>query len=150
MLVRRIPPLAVLVALSMSVACGDNGPDPLTLDDLVGTWRATQFVFTKQSDPSRFFDLIQNSGVVTIVIAANGTYSGQQSAFGVTETFSGTITVSGSFVSLTDDEDPGDPTDFAASLTGNTLTLATSDAEFDFDFDGTDEPASLTAVFQRD
>jgi hypothetical protein len=58
--------------------------------------------------------------------------------------------VSGSFVSLTDDEDPGDPTDFAASLTGNTLTLATSDAEFDFDFDGTDEPASLTAVFQRD
>ncbi len=147
---RRIPSLAALVALSMGVACGDsNAPDPLTLENLVGTWRATQFLFTQQSDPSTFFDLIQNSGSVTITIAANGTYVGQQSAFGNTETLSGTITVSGSFVTLTDDDEPGDPTQFAASLIGNTLTLTSSDFTFDFDFDGTDEPATLTAVLQR-
>ena len=148
--VRRIPPLAVLVTLGMGVACGDsNAPDPLTLENLVGSWRATQFLFTQQSDPSTFFDLIQNSGTVTITISANGTYVGQQSAFGSTETSSGTITVSSRFVTLTDDDEPGDPTQFAATLTGNTLTLTSSDFTFDFDFNGTEEPATLTAVFQR-
>jgi hypothetical protein len=49
---------------------------------------------------------------------------------------------------LTDDADPDTPL-LTGTLSGQRLDFETDDAEFDFDGDGTDEPAHVSAVFTR-
>lgn len=147
----RLLPLALAATLGVSVACGDsNGPDgDLTLADLVGTWSATKFELTKQSNASVSIDLVAAGGSFTLTVSADGAFTGQQSLFGFSDTFSGTVSVSGNVLTLTDSENPADVTEVVASLSGNTLTLTSDDLAFDFDFDDVDEPANLEAILQR-
>ncbi len=145
----RIVSVLAAAAVTVTAACSEsNGVDDLTLADLVGTWNATQFVLTNQSNASQSFDLIQNGGSFTITVAANGTFTGQQSLLGFVDAFAGTVTISGNVLTLTDSEDPTDVTEIVASLSGNTLTLTSSDLAFDFDFDDVDEAADLLAVLR--
>ncbi len=136
------------VAVAGAVACGDS--TGVTVSDITGTWNASSVVFTNLANPSQKSDLIADAdGTLTITFSANGDFS-------ITltvppdqpETDVGTVEVRGDTLTLAE-SGQGSPTDFIASLSGNTLTLTTDDEEFDFDDDGTDEPASLRVVLQR-
>jgi hypothetical protein len=65
-----------------------------------------------------------------------------------TESVTGPVALEGSTVILTDNEDPDLPL-LSGTVVEQRLVLETEDAEYDFDGDGTDEPARVSAVFVR-
>ncbi len=142
--------VAVLAVAASVAACGDStgvGNVPEVVD-LAGTWNATVVEFTNQANASEKIDLIAEGATIVLTIMANGDY-----ALTVDEPMEapsvevGTITIDGNTLTLSGTgESSADA--FTFNLSGNTLTLTTDDDEFDFDDDGTEEPASLRAVFQ--
>jgi hypothetical protein len=59
---------------------------------------------------------------------------------------SGTVTVSGNSITITDDSSPGDAAVGTFTLSGNTLTITAQD---EFDFGAGEVPATLVLVMQR-
>ncbi|HEX9632829.1 MAG TPA: hypothetical protein VGA02_10225 [Gemmatimonadales bacterium] len=133
----------VLAAGAMVVAvaaCGDS--TGITVEDLVGTWEATEIVFTNSANTSESVDVIDLGASLTVTINSAGTVStvfddGQ----GGTDSDSGTLSVDGSTLTV------GGET-FEAERSGDVLIL-TGDGEWDFDEDGTDDPATLTIRLVR-
>lgn len=130
--------VAPLVA-GLALACGSDVAE----EDIVGTWNATDFVFSNFEDPVVDFDVIDAGGDITIILRADGTYT-------ITSVFldlddDGDWVLNGDV--LTFDDGTVDESAFDVSLDGNTLTIHGEDLEFDFG-DG-DEPAQLDATFVR-
>lgn len=133
----------VLAAGAMVVAvaaCGDS--TGITVEDLVGTWEATEIVFTNSANTSESVDVIDLGASLTVTINSAGTVStvfddGQ----GGTDSDSGTLSVDGSTLTVGGDT-------FAAERSGNVLIL-TGEDQWDFDEDGTDDPATLTIRLVR-
>jgi hypothetical protein len=128
---------AMVVAVA---ACGDS--TGITVEDLVGTWEATEIVFTNSANTSESVDVIDLGASLTVTINSAGTVStvfddGQ----GGTDSDSGTLSVDGSTLTV------GGET-FEAERSGDVLIL-TGDGEWDFDEDGTDDPATLTIRLVR-
>jgi hypothetical protein len=129
---------------ALAVACGED----IVVEDLIGTWNATEFVFSNFEDPVTDVDVIDLGGEVTIIIRADNTYTVQLELPGAEpEEVDGEWVLNGDV--LTFDEGTADETVFNISLSGTTLTIHTEDLEFDFDEDGTDEPAQLDATFVK-
>jgi len=138
--VRVVAPLVAGLAL----ACGSDVAE----EDIVGTWNATEFVFSNFEDPVTDFDVIAMGGDLSIVIRANGTYTLTVSLpFADPEVIDGDWVLNGGVLTL--DDGTVDEAVFEISLSGNTLTLHTEDAEFDFDEDGTDDPAQVDVTLVR-
>ena len=133
----------VLAAGAMVVAvaaCGDS--TGITVEDLVGTWEATEIVFTNSANTSESVDVIDLGASLTVTINSAGTVStvfddGQ----GGTDSDSGTLSVDGSTLTV------GGET-FEAERSGDVLIL-TGEDQWDFDEDGTDDPATLTIRLVR-
>jgi hypothetical protein len=136
--------VAPLVA-GLALACGDD----VAVEDLVGTWNATEFVFSDFGDPVTDFDVLAMGGAVSIVIEADGTYT---ITFTMPESEpevdTGTWDLDGDV--LTFDAGTIDETAFELSLSGDTFTIHSEDVTFDFDEDGTEDAAQLDATFVRD
>ena len=141
--------LALVILLQLG--CGDEGPnDELTYGELRGTWVLLSLVFTSDANPSTTFDFVAASGSGSLRFEADTTFllilvpdpgSPTQSA-------TGPVALEGSTVVLTDSADPDLPL-LSGTLAAQRLTLETEDAEYDFNGDGTDEPAHVSAVFVR-
>ena len=135
----------------------DEGPI-FSISDLQGTWEATSVIFSYSGqepfpDPSTY-DLIGEGGTATLVVQSNGRFTLTVRPAGTsTETFSGRMYFEdGEFFAIQfDDDPPDDPTYFGENLSGNTFTLngGPNTAEWDFDGDGNDEPASVYLEFVR-
>ena len=139
-------PLCVLALPALLASCGDStGVQP---DDLAGTWTATSFVFQSVATPALQVDVVDEQDLtITATIQSSGDVSLTITGTGINETSNGTLTVTGSNFTLVLD---GDTSTGTISRDGDVLTLTfTSGLEFDFDQDGTDEPATGTAVFQK-
>lgn len=141
--------LFLVAAAVVQTACGDS--TGVQVDDLVGTWNATVFEFTNIADPSQKVDAIATGGSMSMTVTAGGAISLNITFGGMTESTTGTISVDGSNVTITTDGPAdGDPASGTISLSGGTLTInLTSGVEFDFDDDGTDEPATVRIVMQQ-
>ena len=88
-------------------------------------------------------------GMTLAITFTETTYSGTASFPGeVTETFSGTYTISGNQLTLNESGE-GSTRLMTYSLSGNTLTLSGDDEEYDFDDDGQEDPATFTMVLAR-
>jgi hypothetical protein len=129
-------------------ACSETG---IEVVDLVGVWDATKFEFEETTgDPVVTVDLITMNFTVTIEINEAGTYE-------ITTTFlggepqveSGTWVLEGGdlLIMTASGETVGD--EFDVTLSGTTLTVRTSDLTFDFDDDGTEEPALFEAILEK-
>jgi len=128
--------------IGLGVSCSDK----VTEESLVGTWTASQFVFTEIGNSATEFDVIAVGGAVTLVIRANNTYSITFTLPGSSpDSSDGTWALSGDVLTL--DEGTADETALDVSLSGSTLTIRTSDVTFDFG-DG-DVPARLEGTFTR-
>jgi hypothetical protein len=149
--VRMICVAAFLAALV--IGCGKDDKNPtapkeITIADLAGTWTATKMEYTNKANNSQKVDLVQLGVGMKLTINSSGRYTATLTISGLGElTTAGTITLQGGNLILDDDEEAENQT-VAFTLSGNTLTL-TGDDEFDFNDDGTDEPAAVVMVFQK-
>jgi hypothetical protein len=138
-----------LLALTtpLLIGCGDaTGIQPV---DLAGSWVASEYRFTNPANTAQTVDLVAVGGSLSLMIMADGNYTVTiQEPGNVPETRSGTVEVRGDTLTISE-SGQGSPTDYLAQRSGDTLTMTTSDEEFDFDQDGTDEPADVRAVYVR-
>lgn len=144
--------LPLLLLGALAVACGDDnggGTGP-TLDDLVGTWDASSASLTDNAT-SASVDLVQLGLTVELEITAleRFTFTVRLGAT-VVEQVMGDFTINGNNFTLTDDDDPNDPISGTFTLQGDNLSVEADDVElFDFNMDGTNDPARLEADFDR-
>jgi hypothetical protein len=143
----RLPALAMMAMVA--VGCSETiDPADITLQDLVGTWNATKVEYTPDGGGAAF-DLIDNGGSATLTLSASGTLTGTFTFAGQSDEIDGTVSLANGRLTLTEPGEGGDPpevTVFDVTLSGNTLTLTSDDVEFDFNFDGENEPASVVIV----
>jgi hypothetical protein len=140
--VRRWATTAGVVAVA---ACGDStGVQPA---DLAGTWQITTLEFSAIGG-SAAVDLIGDQGATgTVEIESDGAFTLSVTVLGFTETETGTITVTGNEITLASQ---GDAAQGTISRNGDTVTIDfDAGVEFDFDDDGTDEPATLRIVMVK-
>lgn len=139
----RVSQALALVGLAGVLACSDA----VAPEDIAGDWTATSFVFTSVADPDESVDIIDAGGSLSTTFEADGDYAITYSFAGSTDTDGGTYTIDGDHITLDDGTDPISGT---IELSGDTMTLRLTGAEFDFDDDGTDDPATVLIVLTRD
>jgi len=137
-----------LSALAVAIACGDGDVTGLTASRLVGTWEATHIEFVNRNNPLQVVDFSGQGIGLTAVFRSDGRYTLTLHAVGMPESFAGRWALEAGQLVLRDDADP-DPVRYDASLSGNMLTAVTNDAEYDFNGDATDDPATLRMVLIR-
>jgi hypothetical protein len=138
---------ALAITVIATIGCSDT--TGVSVEDLTGTWLATQFTFTNPANAAESFDLIAAGGTLSLTVDATGDYTATFVEPGsAPDVTTGTISVEGDIVTISE-SGQGSPTPYAASRSGDTLTLTTDEEEYDFDDDGTDDLASLRIVFSR-
>jgi hypothetical protein len=139
-------PTSAALALVTAVACGDSttGVQPA---DLAGTWAITSLEFDEIGGTGSV-DFIADLGAIgTITIESDGSFEFSVTLAGSTDTDPGILTVDGSDVTL----DFGDNTSQGTiSRDGDVVTIEIeTGAEFDFDDDGSDDPATARIVMEK-
>jgi hypothetical protein len=132
------------------IACDDDGtgPDPATL---AGTWDAIEVELVSVADPGTSVELIGLGGSATVVLNANGTFDYTVTFPGeLPENIAGTWEVSADVFTMRWTEGGFlNEWQFDYSLVADELTLTGADSSFDFDDDGTEDPAKLNAILVR-
>ena len=139
----RLPRVIGVTVLLGWLACGDG----LAPADLAGTWDATTMQFIDQEDPSRPpVDVIARGAQFSITFFADGTLQTTFVENGSTDTTSGIYNISGSTIVINDGVAKGG----TIRRDGDTLTIELfSGIEYDFDGDGSVDPADLLMVLVR-
>ncbi len=135
------------LALAPLVACSGDGTGPSDRD-LVGVWGALRFEYTSAAQPPLSRDIVQDDGAsYTIDFTLEGTYTTRLSEQSGTTRDAGTFDIRGSTLVLVSNDGPR--VEYEQSLENGFMTLRRQDAAFDFDSDGTPEPASLFIRLQH-
>jgi hypothetical protein len=127
-------------ALAAAVACADT--TGVSVDDLEGTWNATAFEFTDQTNTSQQVDLISLGATYTLTIESPNAVSSVFIFEGNTDSNSNNFTISRDTLVANGDT-------FIVDLTGDVLLLTNLGEAFDFDDDGSDDPATLRIELVR-
>ena len=139
---------ATIAALTVSLACGGDGSGP-SRDQFAGTWDATKLEFTNVANTSQKVDIIALGATFVIVLESTGDYQETLVVPGsAPENTTGTWSVSSDVITIKETGSSGDQ-QFNWSLSGNTLTISGANTDFDFNGDGVDEPAKLSAVLVK-
>jgi len=135
-----------------------TGPEGITLDDLAGTWNATEFVYGQQALGPAVpdFDLIAEGGSATLVIQSNGRFTlTTVDPGGVRESRSGTLAFDfeeEDFLLVVFDDEPEDELEFFfIVLNDNSFRLSdtTGEGELDLDGDGVEEQVRINSTWVR-
>ncbi len=153
--------VAAMTTLVLFAGCDDDGPTRprvTTPADFEGIWIFRTYELTSTDEPDLSFELIDVGGTITFEVDRNGTFMGN--AF-VPEEVGGPehVDFNGEIELVNQDslaiefnrEIPLFLKDFlgAFTLDADTLIIVNDEASFDFDFDGTEEPAELEARIVR-
>jgi len=140
---KGIGQLALLLVLAVAAACGGEDPgvivDPL-VSPLVGDWSATAMVVTSVANPDVHPDLIKLGATFTLNVQPSGQYTAILIYAEKSSTEIGFLSVSGNVVTMTRSFPDTETTTAIFALSGSRLTLD-GDTDFDFNLDGTPEPA---------
>lgn len=134
--------MSMVAAAVLLAGCGD---DPVTVDAgieaLVGDWEATALIVSSVDNPTVRPDLIELGASFDLNVQPSGQYTAILVFALQSSTEIGQISVSGSEVTLRPTFPPGQPaTTGTFSVSGNALVIDGA-TEFDFNLDGTSEPA---------
>lgn len=151
--------VAVALAGVFAVGCGDDDGG-VTMTDLVGTWDASKFEYSDLSGQSASVDIIPFGGAFSITITAtsatNGSYVGSLTIPlpPSTTAITGTLELSANGTQITlDDAALGVIvfTDFTTTGKPPTQFIMSTSENIDFDFDqsGTETPASLVVILDK-
>ncbi len=138
---KSVLPMAVIW-----IACDDPiGVEP---SDIAGTWNALTYGFINKADLDDTVELISMGASLTVTFTSEGNFTWDfRDVDGAVEARSGTFTVDGAIITLL--ETGQDPDPFLAVREDDSMTLRTGNREFDFDEDGTDDPAELHTFLVR-
>lgn len=122
-----------------------------TVADLVGTWEATEFRFVSSPTPTDTIDVIDGGGGLSVTVFADGRYDLTVELPGeLPDDQSGVTLIAGDLIVMIDEVNPDGSITFEYGLAGNTITMRGDDViDFNDPPDGTDEPAVLEIVMQR-
>jgi len=141
-----------VLPLLLLASCGGDGDDttgPVN-NNLVGTWDATAIQLTSVADPSTVVELVSQGANGRLVLQADGGFGlsvgvpGEPTEFGNGD-WGATDVLTLEF----GDGDIDGIWQFDIDLNGDSLRLTGADAEWDFDDDGTDDPAKLDLTLTR-
>ncbi|MDH5196402.1 MAG: lipocalin family protein [Gemmatimonadota bacterium] len=136
----------VPLLIGLGMACSDS--TGVTQTDLVGSWNATEFVFSDFGDPVTDFDVLAGGGAVKFTFGADGSFTIVFTMpMSAPDTTGGTWVLQGSNRLIITDEGAIDGSELQISLSGTTLTVYSDDVEFDFG--AGDIPAQLDATFVK-
>ncbi len=133
----------VVLALGLLVAgCSEDAVAPADeVAALVGDWEATSLIVTNVANPAIAPDLIELGASFTLNVQPSGQYTAILVVALQSSTEIGQIRVSGPNVTLQPTFPPGQSaTSGTFSLNNGVLTID-GNTEFDFNLDGTPEPA---------
>jgi len=145
--VRFLAPLALASLVSGTGGCGgDDSTGPLADPDfMVGEWMAESMVVTSKANPEVSSDITELGATFTLSVQPSGRYTAILAGFGRSSSESGTLTMEGQeVVFMRQLPTPGDSR-ARWERAGSTVTIS-GDTDFDFNGDGTAEPATLRTV----
>ncbi|KPK81669.1 MAG: hypothetical protein AMS25_05320 [Gemmatimonas sp. SM23_52] len=119
------------------------------IDDLVGDWDATTFLFISEAVPPDTFDAIAEGGSLAITVTGDSRYTTiLEFPSEPTDTIYGTLLILTGELALIEDSDTDswEVMAFVFEVVGDTLML---EGEDEFDFGSGDEPATLEIVMER-
>lgn len=147
--------LLTLASLVIFLSCGsDDGPSlvgtDISIADIAGNWSATSAVFDiATAGPSIRVDVVEEGGSVILQIQNNGRFTLTVTVMGrAPEVSTGQMGFDEDLLTVSFDDDPDDFEFFGIQHTVTTLSI-NGPAEFDFDGDGTQEPAIVGLIFIR-
>ena len=143
---------SALVATLLLSACagGDDGTAPdLTVARFVGDWSASAFVLTSVANPDVHPDLIALGATFSLNVQPSGQYTAILLYAGDSLTELGRIEVSGSTVVLNRDFPNTSTSSSTFTFQGTNTLVLDGDSEFDFNLDGTAEPARAHLVLAK-
>lgn len=134
--------MALGLSAALATACGDS--TGITVEDLVGTWSATLIEYTDNATGTLQVNLIAEDGAsLVMTVTADGTASTVfNDGLGGTSSDSGTLSSSGTTLTISGET-------FQAERSGDVLTLTDETNEYDFDENGSDDPATLVIRMVR-
>ena len=139
---------AVVIGAATIVAtgCGGDpaGPD-LNPDFMVGDWLADSLVMTSAANPAVTADLLALGATFTLLVEPSGRYTAILEGFGQSSSEIGRLTVDGADVVLMPESPSGPESRALWERVGDSVILE-GDSDFDFNTDGTTEPATLRQV----
>lgn len=137
----------LLAAAGVTALGACDGATEITVKNLEGTWDASAYVYTSKDDTSQHVDIIVAfpKASFTLTVDADGTSAvlfddgeGGSSSDSGQFKFSaegGSLTLTGVL--------------YQALLDGNRLTLTHGNGEYDFDDDGSKDPATVKITLRR-
>jgi hypothetical protein len=146
-----IPRFWLLLLIITLTSCGGDGgvgPDA-TLAQFVGDWDASRFVVKSKANPEIDPDLIADLGAeFSVNVQPSGQYTAILVYQGFPITEIGTLEIEGSDLIFHVDFPEPKTTRSRFTFAGPRVTLV-GDTEFDYNFDGTPEPAEATIELIR-
>jgi hypothetical protein len=140
---RMVPGAVLLLAAVLAAACSNKGvtADP-AVAPFVGDWAADSLVLTSEADPQIAPDLIALGATFTLNVQPSGQYTAILLYSGQSQTEIGKVEVSGQTVTLRRTYPSASITAGTYSFNGDHLVID-GETQFDFNLDGTLEPALL-------
>ena len=108
-------------------------------------WLAESLVMTSVANPEVVTDLVALGAVFTLSVQPSGRYTAILEGFGQSSSEFGRLTVDGASVVLMPESPPGPESRALWERVGDSVILE-GDSDFDFNLDGTTEPATLRQV----
>ncbi|HET9948172.1 MAG TPA: hypothetical protein VFQ22_04585 [Longimicrobiales bacterium] len=144
---------AAVAALLALAACGEDDPvmpDP-NLAPFIGTWDAEVLTLAALPPSTATLDVIGAGGSFHITVEPSGTYSAGLSLAGQTSGEVGQLNADPATSSITIDptSHPGPTTTGTYGFPADDYLIIDGETEFDFNFDGTDEPAEVHFELRR-
>lgn len=151
----RFPSVTALaIVLFLTGACSDDndkrpGPHVVTISDLVGTWSATALSFENPAN-DEVVDMGALGYAMSLAVEEGGRYALTIRLLGqVLEVETGVFAIEGD-VLIADPDEGGEEVLFSFSLEGDTLEIMNPADDYDFDGDGTEDPAISRITLVRD
>ena len=140
-------PTVILLLFGLT-GCGAKKTTGPQAAEITGSWIATRVEYVSKTT-SDDVDLIAAGGSGELVLNANNTYEFTLApSGGISNTTTGRWTLSGDLITMTE-SGMAFSVVFDITLSGSTLRMTGGDAEYDFNHDGTPEPANLNLAFRR-
>jgi hypothetical protein len=144
--------LVAVLLLGFSFACGgDDNPmsSGSAMSDLAGTWNAVKQEFTNKANTSQKIDQVADGiAGITLNIQSSGSIELVASLFGTPFiSLDGTARVEGKKLIVS--FDGLGEVEYEYTLAANRLTTTDNNATYDFDGDGSEEPAIEVTVYEK-
>ena len=136
------------------ISCDNNSVEPeagITINDFVGSWKATSVVLTNNSNSSEVIDLISNGGELRFTMLEGGGVRTWLTIDSFSDEWDSQAKLTNSStIVLTPVEAARGVSTFGFVLENNTLQLTNSNDSFDFTLTGaTEVPATSVVMFVK-